>query len=131
MRFIGPWDAESQDRLKQTLLMRDVLILQDALEERENEPQPDHEGATALVCALYLDQCVPQRYRLSDLEWTSQMMRLRGVPRKELRRRLDRGWAALGIEWNSSLRLPPMSRFIELLDQLLQAIADVKEAEAG
>jgi hypothetical protein len=62
--FIGPFDEASADRLLTTLAMRDVLIMQDALQQREGETRTGHEGATALVCAMRLDQSVPQRHRL-------------------------------------------------------------------
>ena len=50
--FIGPFDVASADRLLTTLAMRDVLIIQDALQQREDEACTGHEGATALLCAM-------------------------------------------------------------------------------
>ncbi len=47
--FIGPFDAASEERLRTTLEMRDVLIVQDALQQREDKTRTGHEGATALI----------------------------------------------------------------------------------
>ncbi len=65
VRFTGPYDEASAERLRISLAMRDVLTVQDALQLRMNDPLPDHKGSTALVGAMRLDQSVPQRYRLS------------------------------------------------------------------
>lgn len=129
--FIGPFDAASEERLRITLAMRDVLIIQDALQQREDEPRPGHEGATALVCAMRLDQSVPQRFRLSEQDWILRMLHLQGVTKRELRRRLTRDWAALGVEWRPGHRLPTLSKFVSMLDQLLDAVVGVSQADGN
>lgn len=131
VRFIGPWDEEALDRMKQTLVMRDILIMQDAFQRRDDEPQPNHEGSTALVCAMQLDQSVPQRHRLSELEWISRMSQLRCVPKRELRKRLARGWATLGVEWTPYLRLPSLSHFTATLEQVTEAYVELDRAPGG
>lgn len=125
--FIGPFDEVSADRLLTTLAMRDVLITQDALQQREGETRTGHEGATALVCAMRLDQSVPQRHRLSEQDWVLRMFRLQGVTKRELRRRLRRDWAALGVEWRPESRLPALSDFVSMFDQLLEEVADAND----
>lgn len=127
--FIGPFDAASAERLRTTLAMRDVLITQDALQQREDETPPGPKGATALVCAMRLDQSLPQRYRLSEQDWVLRMLHLQGVTKRELRRRLARDWAALGVEWRPESRLPPLSDFVSMFNQLLEAVAELNHAD--
>jgi hypothetical protein len=129
--FIGPFDAASEERLRTTLEMRDVLITQDALQQREDKTRTGHEGATALVCAMRLDQSVPQRCRLSEQDWVLRMLRLQGVTKRELRRWLTRDWAALGVEWRPQSRLPALSAFVSMFDQLLVEVTDANDASGG
>lgn len=129
--FIGPFDAASAERLRTTLAMRDVLIMQDALQQREGETRTGHEDATALVCAMRLDQSLPQRYWLSEQDWVLRMLRLQGVTKRELRRRLTRDWAALGVNWRPQSRLPPLSDFVSMFDQLLEAVAEASDVSGS
>lgn len=131
VRFIGPFDETTAEMLRTTILLRDVLLMQDALQQREDEAQPGHQGSTALVCAMRLDQSVPQRFRLSEQDWVLRMMRLQGTPIRELRRRLSNDWAVLGVEWGHDNRLPALSQFRAMLEQLLETAFEPEQADAG
>ncbi len=131
VRFIGPYDDASEERLHTTLAMRDVLIMQDALQQREVEQAGREEDGTALACAMLLDQGFPERYRLSESDWTSCMSHLQGVTKRELRRRLTHDWAALGIDWRPDCRLPALSKFKAMLDQLGAAVAELERHDKG
>lgn len=127
--FVGPFDEPSAERLHETLRLRDVLILQDALQSRE--PGADHADSTAMVCAMLLNQRVPARHRVSDQDWLMHAMHLQGVPKVELRKRLIADWAALGREWHPDIRLPAPSRFMSLLDQVLQELSKLNRADSS
>ena len=129
--FIGPFDEASAERLRATLAVRDVLIVQDALQQREDKAPPGHEDATALVCAMRLDQSVPQRYRLSEQDWVLRLTKLRGVTKRELRRRLTRDWAALGVEWRPESRLPALSDFVSMFEQLIEEVVEASDVSGG
>ena len=121
VRFIGPFDEASAERLRTTVLMRDTLIVQDAFQNREIDG-PTREDSTALACAMLLDESLPKRYRLAELDWTMRMLRLRGVTKRELRRRLRRDWAKLGVDWQPDRHLPKVSEFAAMLEQLMDAV---------
>jgi hypothetical protein len=101
--------------------MRDLLLLMDALQTRATGSRADGEDSTALVCALVLDRGLPLRQRWPDVEWTIRLSRLRGTDKRELQRRLVRGWRELGIEWRPSSSLPSLSEFAAIVERLMEA----------
>ena len=86
MYFVGPFDEQSTERLQETLQLRDVLVLQDALLSRERFEDPA--DATAMACAMLLNESVPARYRVADQDWLLHAMHRQGVPKAELRKSL-------------------------------------------
>jgi hypothetical protein len=129
VHLVGPFDEPSAERLKETLQLREVLVLQDALQSRE--PGADQAGSTAMACAMLLNQRVPARYRVSDQDWLMHAMHLQSIPKVELRRRLKADWAALGREWHPDMRLPAPSKFMSLLDQVLEELAKLNRADGS
>lgn len=127
--FVGPFDEPSAERLQETLQLRDVLVLQDALQSRE--PGADYAGFTAMVCAMLLNQRVPARFRISDEDWLMHAMHLQSVSKVELRKRLKADCRALGREWQPDMRLPAPPQFMSLLDQVLEELAKLNRADGS
>lgn len=101
VRFVGPLSNEELARLEETVRMRDVLIMQDALECRQhiykNRKDSSDQTGTALVLALTLNQSVPERYRISDAELAFRLDCYIHMPKRLLLRELHRAWHALGV----------------------------------
>ncbi|MDB5538894.1 MAG: hypothetical protein JWQ89_621 [Devosia sp.] len=131
VRFSGPFDDVSAENFRNTVRLRDVLIMQDALQQREVEQAGHGEHGTALACVMLLDRGFPERFRLSESDWTMRMLRLEGVTKRELRRRLTHDWAALGVDWHPDSRLPTLSKFLAMLDQLMEAVAELEREDKG
>lgn len=98
-QFIGPINESEQAKLDATVALRDVLILQDALERRHEAGvgrSAPVESGSALLMALVLDACIPQRYRLPDTQWLVRMGRYEILPKRVLLKRLHSAWREIG-----------------------------------
>jgi hypothetical protein len=104
LRFVGPIDEEGQRKLEETLRFRDLLIMQDELDQRlwphaNKAPGSLSERGRvggAFLFASALDRTVPERYRLSDHELILRTIRYEGMSKRTLLKELYNGWRALG-----------------------------------
>ncbi|WP_299638578.1 hypothetical protein [Devosia sp.] len=48
-----------------------------------------------------------------------------------MRTRLSRDWAALGVDWHPDSRLPALSKFLAMLDELVEAVAELERDGKG
>ena len=109
VRFIGPVDEVGVARLAETIKVRDILIMQDALDRCLTEDlEGDDQPGTALLFATLLDNSVPARFRLSKAEWTEHMMRHDRMPKRALLKAVYGAWKALGRRVPRGRTLPPL-----------------------
>ena len=109
VRFVGPVDEAGLARLEQTIKVRDILIMQDALDRCLSEdPAGDNQPGTALLFAMLLDKGVPARFRLAEAEWTERMMRYDRMPKRALFKTVYGAWKALGRRVPRGRTLPPL-----------------------
>lgn len=134
VRFIGPLSEEGTKRLEETCRMRDILIMQDALDRRQAS-EPDSTGlndlsdqpGTALLFALTFNQFVPDRFKLSDDEFIVRMMRYQGLQKRRLLSDIHRGWQSLGGCAPGGWVFPPLRvgrAKLELIFDLVQRVRD-------
>ena len=109
VRFIGPVDETRAAKLNETVKVRDVLIMQDALDHclAEN-PEGNNQPGSALLFAMLLDKSVPARLRLAKSEWTERMMRYDRMPKRTLLKAVYRAWKELGRRVPRGRTLPPL-----------------------
>ena len=126
--FVGPINEEEEARLKETLRFRDLLILQDALDEGlDNSGSNDPlDRGSGLVAALFRNDRVPIRFRLSDDEITRRMMRAGVMTKRDLLTTLYQGWKALGARPTRGRTLPPPRVLLHQIDQLATALREVR-----
>ena len=103
-RCVGPIDEEGQRKLEETLRFRDLLIMQDELDQRlwssaceapGSRPERGRAGG-AFLFAIALDRTVPERHRLRDHELIRRTFRYEGTSKRALLKELYNGWRALG-----------------------------------
>lgn len=125
MRVIGPKDEEEQAKLEHILQVIDLLILQDALDQREYGSEfddPLDRPSSALMFALVLNDRVPKRYCLSDGELSLRMMRAESTSKRLLLTTLYRGWRRLGARAPRGARFPTKRAGLQYLELLAAAI---------
>jgi hypothetical protein len=127
VRFVGPVVEEQVHQLEETCRMRDMLIQQDASDSRQvDEPECDNaldKPGTALLWAIILNQSVPDRFKLSDNGITIRMLRYDRIPKRQLLKKVCRGWRSLGIHPPRGKAFPPLrigKETVALLYNLLQ-----------
>jgi hypothetical protein len=128
-RFIGPRDEAEEKRLVDILRLRDVLILQDGLEQRletEGDAGRRQNRRSALVMAQLIDHCVPARFRLSESDWHLRTMKFGHIPKRDLLAQLYTAWRAIGIPKPRGYLTPPADRFIRWFSLVLDLAQEVK-----
>jgi hypothetical protein len=130
VRFIGPWDEASAARLEETIRLRDVLLIQDVWDERHGRGEGETRVTVAGTCAQMLNNAVPARRRLGDIEWIIRQSRFEGMSKRELRKLMFRQWKELGVRWTEKLAFPSIDRFTWQWEQLIEAYRQ-SEAENG
>lgn len=126
VRFIGPVDEIWAAKLEETIKVRDILIMQDALDHRLVEDPEGHDRpSTALLFAILLDKGVPARFRLSKAEWTERMIRYDQMPKRELLKAVCRAWKELGRPTPRGRTFPPLRWGEQQIDNLAVALEEI------
>ena len=109
VRFIGPVDEAQAAKLDETIKVRDILIMQDALDRcLAEDPDGDDQPGSALLLAMILDKSVPARFRLAKAEWSERMIRYNRMPTRALLKTVYGAWKALGRRVPRGRTLPPL-----------------------
>lgn len=126
----GPIDETELRKVRRDCEMRDAAILQAALEDRlgplasahgkETLKQPA--DASALLVVHLLNCALPNRFQKSELQITMELMRYRGVTKRELLTLTHKKWATLGQPKPRGWRLPPLETALSTLDRILPAM---------
>lgn len=153
--FSGPMDIEQLEQCNEVVELRDVLILQAELDGWDNELKDnqftsnDPNGLAvqigqhtngAYLLAHLLDQALPQRKRLTEMEWIFAMQAADQLTRRELLRELYRRWNALKRNKSIHLlrgrngtilrgmRFPGMSSVIRLYSDVTDYCNELKQS---
>ncbi|MDX8492103.1 DUF5681 domain-containing protein [Mesorhizobium sp. VK22B] len=98
VRFIGPVDEDWHRRMEEAIALRDVLIMQDELDQRSPtrlDGTPLRDPGGALILALTLDRTVPPRLRLSNAQLVHTQMRYQRISKRKLLKALYHAWKAI------------------------------------
>ena len=130
VRFVGPIDEAQMVRLKETLKLRDLLIMQDALDKRVgDDARGTNRPGTALIFASLINDSAPARFRLSEIEIIMRMMRYEGTAKRSLLKLVYRGWRELGRRVPRGYAFPPLRLGTEMAETLFDAIAEAARGE--
>ncbi len=123
VRFVGPVVEEQLHQLEETRRMRDMLIMQAALDQREvSNPNTDDtldKPGTALLFAVMLNESVPDRFKLSDDEIAVRLLRYACTPKRQLLKDVYRGWRSLGVHRPRGKVFPPAQIGVENFELLV------------
>lgn len=140
-RVTGPWDENELEAIRQTCRMRDVMLIQHALEEamllRKHEPKDPEDvfeqpGALALVVVHYMNSGLPARYAKTDEQLYLEMKRLRAVTKRDLLKTAYRAWRSIGRPKPRGWMMPRIPDPETAMQQLVaESIHLLKEVSAG
>lgn len=126
VRFTGPVNKQQAADLKETLQLRDLLIMQDVWDRRSGAFQvsADSMNGPGSSCAIAqaLNAIVPKRLRLSDQNFILQMMRFEGMPKRILLKELYRAWKDYGMPFHRGFIFPPLRRAKEAADLIHESL---------
>ncbi len=130
VRFIGPFSEDEAARLDKRLRIRDVFIMQDALDQRQvgtlHSDDPLDRPGTAWVLADLLNQSVPERYKLSETEINCRLMRYGAVRKRDLLKELYRAWRAVGAHPRRGKTSPPLRVAKQIFDEKNEAVSELR-----
>lgn len=126
VKFIGPFDEAGVARLNETLRMRDVLLMQDALDRRlmnEDCEDPLDRPGSALAFALFYNNHVPDRFKLCDVRLQMLMCRYQAMTKRRLLKEVYNAWRAIGGRPRRGKTFPPL-RFVERAGNLINDVIE-------
>lgn len=96
----GPIDEEDDRKVQHTIKLCDVLLMQDELDRRVDvrlDGSPLEKPGAALLMFDLLQRTLPKRLQLSDNDLLFRIMKLGGVTKRDLLKRLYAGWRKVGM----------------------------------
>lgn len=121
----GPLTEEQVVRVEKNVKLRNLLLMQDALDGRMaskiDSGGPLDRPGSALVFAEVLNLCLPERYKLCDVKMFIQLQRYNAWPKRKLLKEFYRAWHAVGVPARRGRTFPP----IRFTKQLLEQLADL------
>ncbi|PLX36782.1 MAG: hypothetical protein C0606_13285 [Hyphomicrobiales bacterium] len=130
VRFIGPANENEAASVHKSCQLRDVLLMQDALDGRSHDQllngRSEDETGSALILAIAVNATLPPRLRLSDVAMTTAMMRHHATPKRLLLKNLYHGWKGLGHACKRGQTFPPLRLVEPRLRLIYDFLAEIK-----
>lgn len=101
----GPVDEDDLKPIRELVEMRNTLLLQSVLDERsasrtgesvDDIPAVEQPGSASTVFAHMLNDSLPERFRISDVEMVMATDRFHRLNKRELLKAAYRAWARIG-----------------------------------
>ena len=118
VRIVGPVDEEDFKRTMNTVHVRDAFLYQDSL-DASSYPKAFKRPAVLgepLCFASILNNALPSRLRLSDIEIVLRMERLRSRTRRDLLKATRAAWIKAGVRRRRGALLPPVAQMAKVLE---------------
>ncbi len=135
-RIAGPVNETELKTVRECCALRDVLIQQSELEDRNGEPavvalienpEEPFAGALAIVMAHMINNALPERFRKSDADIATEIFHHRKLTKRELLKETHRAWASIHKPKPRGWTLPPYRQTLARFEQcasLFLGIAD-------
>jgi len=122
VKVLGPRTKEQADLHTLYSKWRDAFYVQSVLNERCVPPGEEDDGRAneAYLAANFIDQMLPQRFRLKDIELYFLMHPYEVMTKRELLKQARAIWRSLGIPLPRGYRFP-MKGFVERFVESYQA----------
>ena len=128
--IIGPATEQEAAAVDQTCRLRDLLIMQDVLDERMMPPvsREDLSGGrgSAFLLALALNNTLPKRLRINRTDIVLAQMQYEGTTKRQLLKDVYRGWRALGHPVKRGFVFPPIGAVKDKLEIFFQLFSVFK-----
>jgi hypothetical protein len=136
-RVVGPCDAAELAACHKAMQMRDLLFLQQGLEDRlggvsEGVGKSQTKPTSPLLFACIVNRTLPKRFQLSQAAELEALRRASSFyTKRELLTLCHRGWAKLGVHLPRGALLPGIGICISHLDITLATLARIRKAEGN
>lgn len=133
-RIVGPVDEQELAQFEETGRLRDLLLMQDVLDARlmaepESQAPLDRHGS-AFLLMLALDATLPLRWRLSNVDIIMKQNRFFAMSKRNLLKTVYQAWQAEGKNVRRGHTFPPMRRARDVLAFGSDLAAAVKRGDA-
>ncbi len=120
VRITGPVCAQSQAKLEETVLLRDCLLDQHEMEERmPHSIRADGMPTATLLFVVMINNGLPARYRMSDLDLNIRLSIQRPYHQRQLLKSMRQLWRNLGIQVPRGTMMPWQDDVIQVLNEAI------------
>ncbi|MEL6734726.1 MAG: hypothetical protein AAFO98_02440 [Pseudomonadota bacterium] len=133
--FTGPFDEESLDAIKETVAIRDCLLLQYELENRldwephvptKRLPETPPLPGMAFIWFTMLNNSLPLRFRLSDSDVDLQIWKLHRKTKRQMLKETYQSWSSAGIRLPRGYRTPPVRLGVAFTDASCSMLRELR-----
>lgn len=127
--LIGPFDEQDLLRVEESMRVRDALILQQVLDDRRQDEPDDSpskgEGrypgrSGAMVVAMMLNQTLPLRFRLTQVQFIDRQMAYETWTVRRLLKETYAVWTALGKNIKRGTRFSDLDETVRALSVMTE-----------
>ncbi|PLX33639.1 MAG: hypothetical protein C0605_16000 [Hyphomicrobiales bacterium] len=129
VRIDGPVSEFEADMIEENCRMRDVLLMQDALDKRLAENVSDEAPRAAMLCAIMINDNLPSRYQLDETEMMMVIARHEATPKRELLKSVRAGWRSLGQRAPRGFTFPPLQDFMSRFEGLVECVNAIRSGQ--
>lgn len=132
VRILGPMTEEEVRLYQKACRLRDVLLLQHALDARLGAlgpgPNKTAKVGAAYVLALGFDKALPKRMQLADMGFAGHWWTNKGKTKNELLKETYRGWKELEFSTPRGSVMGPVEPLRKVDSAVRRAIEEVQES---
>lgn len=133
VRLFGPGDEAELRACRKAMRLRDLLFLQQALEDHlcGSRHQDSAAPSSPLFLALWINNHLPRRFRLSPSDEIFALSKAKGHTKRELLKICHQGWAEIGMQRPRGAKLPEIGIAISAIDITLSMLKQTREADGN
>lgn len=135
VRFSGPFTEWEFERLQDTLRLRNILIMQEALDQRSPTAieldDPLDQFGSAMSFACYFNENVPDRFKLGQTEILLRFDKFMMTPKRILLKDLYRTWREYGRSFPRGFTFPPLRFATTMFETLPEFVKLLQKAANG
>jgi hypothetical protein len=134
VRFVGPVGQHERAQLQETLELRNLLLMQYVLDERQRDRSAgldEQSESAAMLFAVMLNDRMPERFRLSELEIILVLAKHERLTKRELLKQIYRAWQALRRPIARGKQFPSVAVAKQTFEMALEALRDASAAKSS
>lgn len=128
-KFLGPVDEDGLLKVDETIAVCDMLLMQEALDDRlagyVHDASPEEQSVAPFILFL-LQDTLPPRLRMSTVTIVTRELRYSSWPKRKLLREVFQGWQKLGKDIPRGKTFPSLAQARPRIEFMFSFLAEFR-----